>query len=176
MVHLSEGRSPADLVLPWMIIGELEITRLANGSGTSTQAELEHAATIASSFAGRGSAPAQNELGAMISAFPVLPEWARLFLGRLVVFGLRYAYCLRCEEILDTDWDGTWRVGNLPVQKTNTSEARLKILDTIREQATIHRAASLQKVHELAGKVRCPNCAAENDVIALLAAPLEVPA
>lgn len=176
ILQFSEGRSPGQLLLPWTLIGDVEIARLAGGRVIGTMDTiLEAAASLACGLQGRGSAPAQHEMAAAICVLPRLRPWARLMTLRLVVIGKRYAECLACQELIDVEWDGAWRVGDTEVERRTIPPSRRDVLDEIKREADAQGATALTAVQELAGVARCPACGVANDVIALLAHPIEVP-
>lgn len=176
ILRLSEGRSPEQLEAIWLLIGDVEIARLASGHRMpAMEAVLDAAAGVACDVAGRGTGAWHRELSAAICVLPRLPPWARLMTLRLVVIGRRYAPCLSCGELIDVEWEDGWRVGDAEVEQKAVKPSRQEVLDVIEREAAVHEAAGLRAVKDLAGNVHCSACGAENDVIQLLAHPRDVP-
>jgi hypothetical protein len=176
ILRLSERRSPEQLEAAWVLIGDVEIARLASGHRMPMmEFVLEAAARVACDVAVRGKGAWQRELSAAICVLPRLPTWARLMTLRLVVIGKRYAACLSCGELLDVEWNEGWRVGEAEVELRAAKPSRQEVLDVIEREGTGHDAAGLRAVKDLAGIVHCPACGAENDVIQLLAYPRDAP-
>jgi hypothetical protein len=175
IIELSRGRSSAELLQTWTVVGEVELGRLSGENETSTtEAVLKEAALMANEQAGRGMAKSQKEHGAMISALPELPEWGRMLVLRLVVLGQRYAACRACGELLDLEWDGHWHVGGQTVERKPLQPERQRVVELTQLRAGVHGAAALEAIEELAGVLRCPACGAENDCMALIAYPQQI--
>lgn len=176
VVELSRGRRPDELMQAWALIGEVEIGRLLGKHEPSANPVLNDAAEVAGLAPGTGLTSMQNELAAAICLLPILPDWGRLVILRMVVLGQRYTSCPACGELLDVERKGTWRIGNEGVEPARASDERQRFLGIIREVAITHEAPALQAIDEVVGVVRCPRCNARNDALAILAHPLQVPA
>lgn len=175
IVKLAHGRSPAELVQPWLTLGELEIARLVGRRQPAPGELLEEAAEVASGCRQRGLPSTQAELATAVCLLPRVPEWARLLLLRLVVLGQRFGTCPRCEELLDVVWDGSWRVGGCPVEPLAPGHDRRLVLAVIREEAELHGAESLKSIDGLSGVAQCAECHGQIDIVKVLATPHRAP-
>lgn len=176
LVELCRGRPLVEQAQAWGLIGEVELGRLTGVStGPTIESVIKAAAEVALEHPGGGQAKAQNEHGAMIAALPDLPEWGRMLVLRLVLIGQRYVSCPSCEELLDLEWDGHWRIGGAPVEPLPLSAQRQGVVGVILSRANEHRAPALQAIEELSGTLRCPAYSASTDCMAMIARPQLAP-